>query len=122
MEWAKLKDARILVVEDSWQIATALKTLLRRIGAEVIGPAATLAEAEQLTAEQKFDFAVVDINLKGEATYPLIDKLHDQGVRVVVATSYTALPQTTEQKIAAIVHKPFSEPQLLAALYQAALD
>ena len=37
---------RILVVEDSWHIGIALKSLLRSLGADVAGPVATVAEAE----------------------------------------------------------------------------
>ena len=47
-------------------------------GLAVIGPVATVAEARPLVAEQKPALAVVDINLKGELTYPLIDQLHTQ--------------------------------------------
>ena len=47
-----LSGQRILVVEDSWHLGIALKSLLRSVGAEVIGPAATSADAERLIAEQ----------------------------------------------------------------------
>ena len=42
---ADLSDVRILVVEDSWHIGTALTSLLRAVGAEVLGPVATAADA-----------------------------------------------------------------------------
>jgi CheY-like chemotaxis protein len=116
-----LKGARILVVEDHWQIASVLKTLLDDMGAEVTGPVATVAEAQRLTAEQKPDLAVVDINLRGEMAYALIDQLYSQGVRLVVVTGYAVLPQATE-KVAAVLHKPFNGPELLAALRRAALN
>ena len=112
---ADLGGVRVLIVEDHWHIAIALKTLLDDTGAGVIGPAATVAEAERLLAEQEPDLAVVDINLKGEMAYALIDELHEQGVRLVIVTGYAVLPQAM-QKIAVVVHKPFNEPELLAAL------
>jgi hypothetical protein len=66
---------RILVVEDSWHLGVALKSLLRSVGAEVVGPVATAAEAERLIAEQVPDVAIVDFNLRGgELAYDLIDK------------------------------------------------
>jgi hypothetical protein len=71
-----LSGQRILVVEDSWHLGVALKSLLRSVGAEVAGPVATSAEAERLIAEQVPDAAIVDFNLRGgELAFDLIDKL-----------------------------------------------
>src|SRR4051812_41051679 len=42
----------VLVVEDSWQVGTGLQMLLESWGAEVLGPAATTAEAQRLIAER----------------------------------------------------------------------
>jgi DNA-binding response OmpR family regulator len=61
---ADLSGQHILVVEDSWHLGVALKSLLRSVGAEVIGPVATSAEAERLIAEQVPDVAIVDFNLR----------------------------------------------------------
>jgi DNA-binding response OmpR family regulator len=106
---------RVLVVEDHWHVANALKSVLEIEGMGVSGPAATLADAYRLAIEQKPDLAVVDINLKGEMAYDLIDQLHDQGVPVVVVSGYALLPRLTE-KVAAVLQKPFNGPELLEAL------
>jgi hypothetical protein len=46
------------------------------LGAEVLGPVATAAEAERLIAEQMPDASIVDFNLRGgELAYGLIDRL-----------------------------------------------
>jgi DNA-binding NtrC family response regulator len=111
-----LKDLRILLVEDSWPVGMALKRLLRALGAQVIGPVATTADAEQLISEHIPAAALVDINLRGgERAYGLIDRLHEQGVRVVVMSGYGDLPLALG-KVAAILRKPMSNEQLLAAL------
>ena len=108
----------MLVVEDQWHVASALKSLLETEGMEVSGPAATTAHALRLATDKKLDLAVVDINLKGEMAYGLIDQLNDQGVRVVVVSGYAVLPGLTE-KVAAVLQKPFNGPALLAALRRA---
>jgi DNA-binding response OmpR family regulator len=113
-----LEGVRVLVVEDHWHVANALKVLLTAVGAEVSGPAATTADAHRLATEQGPDLAVVDINLKGEMAYGLIGQLHDLGVRVVVVSGYAVLPGLTE-KVAAVLQKPFNGSELLAALRQA---
>jgi DNA-binding NtrC family response regulator len=106
----------VLVVEDSWNVAAALKRLLQSRGADVIGPAATAADANRMVSERRPDVAIVDINLRrGERSYGLIDRLYDQGIRVVVMTGYAdaALPQG---KAAVILHKPIRADVLLANL------
>ena len=115
----ELQDLRVLVVEDSWHVANALKALLEELGVNVSGPAATPDEAERLLAARTPDVAIVDINLKGEMAYGLIDRLHERGVRVVVISGY-AVPQVARAKVAAVLQKPFSAKSLLAILRQAA--
>ena len=99
----------VLVVDDSWHVSSGLKVLLELWGADVIGPAATTADAERMASERRPDVAIVDINLRGgERSYGLIDRLYDQGIRVVVITGYAdaALPPG---KAAVILQKPIRE-------------
>ena len=56
---------RILLVEDDWQLGTAMKSHLRALGANVVGLVATTTEAERLIAEHIPDVALVDFNLRG---------------------------------------------------------
>jgi hypothetical protein len=42
------KGARVLVVEDGWQVADSLKLLLEQIGMIAVGPAATSEDARRL--------------------------------------------------------------------------
>ena len=110
-----MRGVRVLVVEDHWHVAIALKSVLETEGMEVSGPAAATADALRLATEHKPDLAVVDMNLKGEMAYGLIDQLRDQGVRIVVVSGYAVLPQLTE-KVAAFLQKPFNGRELLAAM------
>ena len=115
---ADLRGVRVLVVEDHWHVANALKSFLETEGMEVSGPAATTADAQRLAAEQKPDLAVVDIHLRLETAYALIHQLDVQGVRVVVLSGYAVLPALT-MKVVAVLQKPFNGPELLAALRRA---
>jgi CheY-like chemotaxis protein len=114
---ADLRTLHVLVVEDSWHVANALKSLLEELGVQVAGPAASPGEAERLLAARRPDVAIVDINLKGEMAYGLIDRLNEHGVRVVVISGY-AIPQVAQSKVAAVLQKPFSAKALLAILRQ----
>jgi CheY-like chemotaxis protein len=111
----RLSGLRVLVVEDSWQVAAAIQSLLRSFEAEVAGPVASTAEAERLLAERIPDVAIVDVSLRGgELAYDLIDKLNDLAVRVIVVSGYSAL-QLQPDKVAAVLQKPITEAELLAA-------
>jgi DNA-binding NtrC family response regulator len=112
----ELQSVSILLVEDSWQLGKAMKTLLHVLGADVAGPAATTADAERLVAERIPDVAIVDINLRdGERANDLIDRLHEQGIPVVVVTGY-AVVSLAPGKAEAILQKPVGKEQLLAIL------
>jgi|SoiMethySBSTD1v2_1073268.scaffolds.fasta_scaffold14988_9 DNA-binding response OmpR family regulator len=112
---SSLKGVHVLVVEDTWHVAKALKSALEQVGMHVSGPAATTAEAKRLVAGHLPAVAVVDVNLKREMACDLIDDLHQQGVRVVVVSGY-AVPPVSAEKVAAILQKPFSATELLTAL------
>jgi DNA-binding NtrC family response regulator len=106
-------------VEDTWHVANALKALLEELGAIVAGPAATLDVAERMLAAQTPEVAIVDINLRGEMAYGLIDRLNDRGARVVVISGY-AVPQAAQAKVFAVLQKPFNAKSLFTVLHQAA--
>jgi DNA-binding NtrC family response regulator len=110
-----LKGVAVLVVEDIWHVADALKSTLEQIGMHVVGPTATTAEARSLTSAQSPQLAVVDVNLKQETSYDLIDELHQQGVRVIVISGYTA-PGLSKDSAAAFLQKPFSETELITTI------
>lgn len=113
---ALLKGVRVLVVEDTWHVAKALKSALEQLGMHVAGPAATAADARRLVAAQVPAIALVDINLKRELALELIDDLHERGIRVVVISGY-AVPPVEPEKVAVMLQKPFSGAELVAALH-----
>src|SRR2546421_12248341 len=113
---SELQGVDILFVEDSWHVGKAIKFLLCVLGADVAGPTATTADAERLVAERTPDVAIVDINLReGELANDLIDRLHEQGIPVIVVTGY-AVVSLPPGKAEAILQKPVSKERLLAIL------
>lgn len=111
-----LNGLRVLIVEDAWQVAAGLKQLLETLGADVVGPVATSADAERLVSQGIPDAAVVDIHLRnGDKSYDLIDRLHDRGIRTVVITGYSDV-SVSPPKAVVVLQKPFTEELLLAAL------
>jgi CheY-like chemotaxis protein len=110
----ELKGVRVLIIEDSWDVGMGLKTLLEACGADIVGPVATTVDAMRLVSELAPDIALVDIKLRnGEKSYGLIDRLHEQGIRIVVMTGYADV-SLNKGKVAAILQKPMQEELLLA--------
>ena len=114
-----LAGMQVLVVEDTWHVAKALKAALEGIRMTVVGPVARIADAERLLETASPDLAMVDINLKGEMAYGLIERLHYKGIRVIVVTGYAVLAHPV-CKETVVLQKPFSGRALVAALHQAA--
>jgi DNA-binding response OmpR family regulator len=103
---------RVLVAEGSWHVAKIIERTLAGLGVEVIGPVASAAEAERLLVAHAPHLAVVDIRLRGGMACSLIERMHEAGVCVVAVSCYSLYPVSTET-IAAVLHKPFSETDLI---------
>lgn len=88
---ASLAKRLILVVEDEYMIADEMVTVLASAGAVALGPVANVEDALHLLAsEHLIDAAVLDVNLLGEAVWPVIDALLQRNVPVVLSTGYDA--------------------------------
>jgi DNA-binding response OmpR family regulator len=108
----------VLIVEDGWLLADALKLVLDQMGMITVGPADTPEDARRLAIQCPLELAIVDINLKGETAYELMDWLHDRGTPVIVISGYEDLPAHL-QRYSAILHKPFTVAALLTTVRRA---
>lgn len=84
-----LEGRYVLVVEDEYMIAVDLARALEDLGATVIGPAASVADALALVAgESALDLAILDVNLGVEKVFPVAHDLRARGVPFIFATGY----------------------------------
>lgn len=91
-----LDGLRILVVEDEYLLAADVARLLEQDGAEVVGPFPTVGQAlSHLAKEDMPDFALLDVNLRGELVFPVAELLLSQEVPFLFVTGYDsgALPE-----------------------------
>jgi DNA-binding response OmpR family regulator len=114
----------VLVVEDDALLAYALAGNLRDVGYRVIGPAANLAAAIRLLADNKIDVACLDVRLGAtETSVPLAHSLAALGIPFVFLTAYPMAYLPIEMRDRPKLDKPF-EPQVLierlAALVESA--
>ena len=91
-QFAALRGRRVLVVEDEYIIAQETTEMLSNVGAETLGPVPAVADACQLlaAADGRIDAALLDVSLRGEAVWPLVDELLARRVPVVLATGFDA--------------------------------
>ncbi len=84
-----LSGLAILVVEDDYLLAEELCIGFREAGAQVIGPAPSVADAMGLLATSPMpDAAVLDVNLGGEFSWPVVDALLARSIPVLLASGY----------------------------------
>ncbi len=111
---------RILVVEDEVAIAMLIEDMLLDLGATVIGPVGRLAQAKALAETETFDIALVDVNVAGEAIYPVVEILAGRGIRFVFSTGYGSAGIDGAWRDRPVLQKPFSQAELETALGEAA--
>jgi DNA-binding response OmpR family regulator len=104
---------RVLVVEDEVLLALSLEDDLHEAGFSMIGPYTTLANALQAARHESFDLALLDVNLHGQAVFPLADELIERNVPVVFLTGYGAADLPERFRALPRLQKPY-EPSLLA--------
>lgn len=83
---SNLNGKRVLVVEDNYLLAMELAAELEAANAVVVGPCTTLADAGMHLAHS--DLAVLDVNLSGQNTFLLADRLQALDVPYVFFTGY----------------------------------
>lgn len=84
-----LRDRRILIVEDEYMIAEFLQYELEDAGAIVAGMIGNVDEGlRRLRDDPAVDAAILDVNLGGQAVFPLADALSERGVPFVFTTGY----------------------------------
>src|SRR3546814_17036983 len=85
---APQRHARILLIEDEPLIAMDMCDTLEDGGYTVVGPASTLDEAHELVETAKFDAALLDANLSGEAVDEVEAALTRKGMPFAFVTGY----------------------------------
>ncbi len=112
----EFKGLRVLVVEDEAAISMLLEEMLFDFGCEVAGLAVRVSEAMKAIKSDKPDMAILDVNLAGEAVYPVADALRKRGVPFVFSTGYGrgGLPESYREF--PVLQKPFMQNDLQAQM------
>lgn len=106
---------RALLVEDEPLVALMIEDMLADLGIDVTLSASTLADA-LAAAEAEFDFALLDINLRGERSFPAAEALRRRGKPFMFVTGYGTLGTYGTDFDVVVLQKPFTIADLRAGL------
>ena len=86
-----LSGRRVLIVEDEPMVAWMLHDMLANFGCVVVGSADRLEEGQAMIQELAIDAVALDLNLRGQMSYPLADMLVARAIPFVFTTGYPRL-------------------------------
>jgi CheY-like chemotaxis protein len=114
-----LQGRGILLVEDEAMVAMLLEDMLNQLGCHVVEVASRVDTALRAVEARAFDVAILDVNLKGETSYPVADLLDLRKMPFLFATGYgiEVVPEQYRQHV--VLQKPFRKQQLEGALLTA---
>jgi len=111
---------KILIVEDEFVVANALRLTLMQAGYAVSGIASSAKEAEELLQTQQPDFVLLDIQLDGkDSGIDLARKLNDMHIAFIYLSANSSQKVLEEAKATdpyGFLIKPFREKDLLVTL------
>jgi CheY-like chemotaxis protein len=110
-----LAGRRILVVEDEMLVLMNIETALTDLGCTATS-AGTIDAALTLLDYASFDAAMLDINLRGEKSYPVADALARRGIPFVFSTGYGNHRERPDFADRPMLRKPYLKGHLVAAL------
>lgn len=111
---------RILVAEDEFLVGVQLEEDLRSVGCSTVGPFTTLEMATQAARHERFDLAILDINLNGKMVYPLADELAQRGVPFIFLSGYMVADLPDRFREAPQIAKPHDPAVLTREIRKAA--
>lgn len=106
----------ILVIEDEYFLADDIARALTEAGARVLGPVPTAKDAVGLLEAESVDFALLDINLRGERVFRVADELWRRHIPFMFATGYDQSQIPEPYRAVPRLEKPFSVSQLITTI------
>lgn len=116
MPECRMPPCRVLIVEDEAITSMMIEGLVQDLGCEIVGPAGRLSDALNLAKAEPLDGAVLDVNLNGEAVYPVADVLAGRNVPFLFLTGYGTPGFPSAHAHRPVLGKPFRPPDLLRLL------
>jgi DNA-binding NtrC family response regulator len=103
----------ILLLEDDLLLAMDMEDHLLQAGFEIIGPFGRIVDALDAIPRNTLTGAIVDLNLHGELSFPVIEALQQRSIPVIVCSGYAELPELKARlKGLPLLAKPWNAQKL----------
>lgn len=104
---------KIIVVEDEALVALDIEAAVIEAGCEIAGNACNLSEALTLLRSATHDGVILDANLGGESSKPIVDYLEARGAPYIVVSGYSRKQLEFLNDQAVLIMKPFNFRELV---------
>lgn len=106
----------VLAVEDNVLIALDVEDVLIELGAERVVIASNVTEALRLIDLETPSFALLDVNLGRESSWPIATRLQWLGVPHIFATGYgDGINYPVQHRLTAVITKPYTSASIARA-------
>lgn len=113
---------QVLVVEDDFVVSKDTVAKLKRLITGDISVVPSIDAALGILDDQSFDFAMLDVNLRGDFSGPVADALTERRIPFVFATGYGSRDRELEgYDCLGILTKPLTKTRLQSALVSAGI-
>ena len=109
---------RILVVDDEPLLALDMAAILREAGDNTIRLAASVAVALNLLRQERFDAAVLDMNLRGETSARVAEACTGAGIPFLILSGYNAAQFAKNFEGVPVLAKPCKPATLVSAVHR----
>ena len=117
MQQRNLRPLKVLYVEDEVLIALDTEGILRQLGLTNIVVALSFEDASRAIVGNRFDLALLDINLgAGKTSLPIAESLARSGTKILFLSGYNPTPELKARLKAPLIEKPFDEATVRAAI------
>lgn len=106
----------VLVIEDEPLIAMMIEDFIDMLGHNLAGSCDSVADALVKVEAGGFDIAILDVNLRDGACWPVADALKAKGINFVIASGGHVDPPPATHANAHQLAKPFTLDAVEAAL------
>ncbi|HEY8352751.1 MAG TPA: response regulator [Sphingomonadales bacterium] len=112
----RLRDLRVLIVEDETLVALLMEDILSDLDCKVVGTVARVSQALELLKNMEVDVAILDVNVGGQEVYPVASALSEAGTPFIFATGYGEAGIAEPWSNRPLLHKPFHNEDLVNAV------
>ncbi len=113
-----MKRCKALVVEDEPLVALLIEDHLRDLGVEDVVFAHSLEAGLRLARDVPCDFAVLDINLNGERSFPIADVMRQRDIPFLFSSGYGSRDLEERYADHPVLTKPYSAQAFQEAIRQ----